>query len=138
MRLLLCENHPDAPADLLLRTYLEAQVITRSDLPAKPNFPRSGRARDATSPDPQRQHLSLLGPATTPEQVERLSHDEEQYVRAAAAGDRRLSPARRPEDAALHKSDRPHRNGGPRCLAGTRDAALTLLPDLHLCVVRAD
>lgn len=39
VRLLLCENHPDAPADLLLRTYLEAQVITRSDLLAKRNFP---------------------------------------------------------------------------------------------------
>jgi hypothetical protein len=94
VRLLLCENHPNAPADLLLRTYLEAQVATSGDLLAKPNFPRSGLARDATSEDSKRRHLALLDAATTPEQVERLSHDEERYGRSAAASDRRLSLAR--------------------------------------------
>jgi hypothetical protein len=94
VRLLLCENHPDAPADLLLRTYLAAQVITSGDLLAKPNFPRSGLARHATSQDPQRRGLALLDPATTPEQVERLSHDEQRNVRSPAASDQRLSLTR--------------------------------------------
>jgi hypothetical protein len=91
VRLLLCENHPATPADLLLRTYLEARVITRSDLLARPNFPRSGLADGAASDDPERRYLALLDPATTPAQVEGLSHDVDDNVRSAAARDRRLS-----------------------------------------------
>jgi len=94
VRLLLCENHPDAPAELLLRTYLEARVITRGDLLDKPNFPRSGLAHGATSGDPERRYLALLDPNTTAEQVDLLSHDEVRHVRSAAARDRRIPIAR--------------------------------------------
>ncbi|MER7444760.1 hypothetical protein [Micromonospora avicenniae] len=94
VRLLLCENHDDVPAELLLATYLEAQVITAGALLSRPNFPRAGLARLADAAEPKARALSVLDPATPDAVIERLSRDDEPQVRSAAAADPRLSPAR--------------------------------------------
>ncbi|MDI6098706.1 hypothetical protein QLQ12_08845 [Actinoplanes sp. NEAU-A12] len=94
VRLLLCENQPTVSDELLLRTYLEAKVVTSSFLPMHPNFPRSKLSAGATSDRPELRSLALLDPATTAEQAERLSHDPDPHVRALAARDQRLTPNR--------------------------------------------
>jgi len=94
VRLLLCENHPAAPADLLLRTHREATVITRWDLLERPNFPRDRLAEFAGSPDPQLRRLAMVDPTTPAATIERLSHDPHEDVRADAAADPRLPVGR--------------------------------------------
>ena len=91
VRLLLCENHAGVPGELVLRTYLEARVITRSDLLHHPSFPRAGLARLADSANWDARKLVALDPAASATLIERLSHDEHPTVRSWMAGDRRLS-----------------------------------------------
>jgi hypothetical protein len=52
VRLLLCENHADVPAETVLTTYLEARTATAGRLLHHPSFQRVGLARLAGSPDP--------------------------------------------------------------------------------------
>ncbi|MEV0647741.1 hypothetical protein AB0I28_20980 [Phytomonospora sp. NPDC050363] len=86
VRLLLCENHPDVPGELLLSTFLEARVVTRGALLRKASFPRAGlAARFGGSPDPEEAMLALLDPEVPDAVVDRLSRDEDAGVRGAAA-----------------------------------------------------
>jgi hypothetical protein len=94
VRLLLCENHADVPAELVLTTFLEARTLSRGRLLGHPAFPHVGLARLADSPDPAARCLVTLDPQAPPELVERLSHDPHPGVRACAAADRRLSTGR--------------------------------------------
>jgi cytochrome c5 len=94
VRLLLCENHADVPDEVVLATYLEAEVVSRVDLLRHPAFPRVGLARLAASPDPRARQLVALDPQASATLIERLSHDDDSTVRYWMASDARLAPAR--------------------------------------------
>jgi hypothetical protein len=79
---LLCEKHADVPGELVLRTYLEARVITRSDLLHHPNFPRADLARLADSANWEARKLVVLDPGAPAALIERLSHDQHPGVRS--------------------------------------------------------
>ncbi|MFF9765841.1 hypothetical protein ACF1GT_04375 [Streptomyces sp. NPDC014636] len=85
VRVLLAQNHPDAPAALLLRSFLEYTGEERERLPARPNFPRTGLARLAGHADPEVRVLAARDPRTAPAVVERLTRDPDPGVRAALA-----------------------------------------------------
>lgn len=91
VRLLLCENHAGVPGALVLRTYLEARVITRSDLLHHPAFPRTDLARLADSANWEARKLVSLDPGAPADLIERLSHDQHPAVRVWTASDPRLS-----------------------------------------------
>lgn len=84
VRVLLAQNHPDAPAPLLLRSFLEYTGPERGSLTTRPNFPTSGLAPFADHEDPEVRALAARDPETGPTAVERLTHDPEYAVRAAA------------------------------------------------------
>lgn len=94
VRLLLCEHQAAVPADLLVRTYLEAGPVTGGDLLRHPAFPRTALACHASGPDWWARALVRLDPAAPADLIDRLSHDEHPGVRAAMADDPRLRPAR--------------------------------------------
>ncbi|WP_225826638.1 hypothetical protein [Streptomyces naphthomycinicus] len=83
VRVLLAQNHPDAPAALLLRSFLEYTGRERDRLPTLPNFPRTGLAGLAGHADPLVRALVARDPATEPSVVERLTHDPDPGVRTA-------------------------------------------------------
>ncbi|WP_405895877.1 hypothetical protein OG272_44330 [Streptomyces sp. NBC_00104] len=62
VRLMICENQPDAPADTLPRTVLEWHGYSTYDMVRMPRFPRKGLARYAD--DPTRPYDG--SPCTTP------------------------------------------------------------------------
>ncbi|WAU82228.1 hypothetical protein O1Q96_22160 [Streptomyces sp. Qhu-G9] len=84
VRVLLAQNHPDAPAPLLLRSFLEYTGPERSHLTTRPNFPTNGLAAFADHEDPEVRALAARDPETEPTAVERLTQDPEHAVRAAA------------------------------------------------------
>ncbi len=90
VRLLLCENHPAAPGDLLLRTLLASPFITRFDQLVRPQFPRAGLTRFAASEDPGARLLVARDPDAPGALIERLSHDPSPGVRGVMARDARL------------------------------------------------
>ncbi|MFD3613499.1 hypothetical protein ACFWXA_36765 [Streptomyces atroolivaceus] len=91
VRLLLAENHPSAPAELLLDLYLHGLHRAVAMLTSKPQFPTHGLAvRFADAAAPEARTLIVRDPGATPEIVERLSRDPEARVRKAAARDPRL------------------------------------------------
>ncbi|MFK4102930.1 hypothetical protein ACI2L1_23150 [Streptomyces sp. NPDC019531] len=94
VRVLLAQNHPDAPASLLLRSFLEYTGAERSHLTTRPNFPTSGLAAFADHEDPEVRALAARDPETEPTAVERLTRDPEYAVRAAAARHSRLPQSR--------------------------------------------
>ncbi|GAA3785665.1 hypothetical protein GCM10022379_60010 [Micromonospora maritima] len=94
VRLLLGEHHDEVPGELLLATYLEAQVITASMLIARPNFPRVGLARLADSADPRARMLVRYDPEAPAELIDRLSRDADGGVRSWMASDPRLAAGR--------------------------------------------
>ncbi|BBC38906.1 hypothetical protein SGFS_102000 [Streptomyces graminofaciens] len=94
VRLFICEYQPDAPAEVLLRTVLEWSGYTTYDMLRLPQFPRKGLARYADHPDPARRRLAVHDPDATPEQIERLSRDESDWVCRQTAADPRLPAAR--------------------------------------------
>ncbi|MFJ9922580.1 hypothetical protein ACIRSF_25190 [Streptomyces rubiginosohelvolus] len=85
VRVLLAQNHPDAPAALLLRSFLEYTGPERSHLTTRPNFPTEGLADFAGHEDPEVRALAARAPETEPATVAWLTRDPDPAVRAAAA-----------------------------------------------------
>lgn len=90
VRLLLCENHPDAPADLLWSTFFEAMVITRWDLLKHKNFPTHRLGALASSDEPEDRSLVADDPTAPAELIDHLSRDPDPRVRRSTAADPRL------------------------------------------------
>lgn len=83
VRVLLAQNHPDAPAPLLLRSFLEHDGDERAHLTTRPNFPTAGLAAFADHDDPAVRALAARDPHTAPATVARLTRDPDPAVRAA-------------------------------------------------------
>ncbi|MEU1511736.1 hypothetical protein ABZ490_06190 [Streptomyces sp. NPDC005811] len=94
VRVLLAQNHPDAPAELLLRSFLEYTGPEREHLLTRPAFPTDGLAGYADHADPAVRALAARDPGTAPEVVERLTRDPDAGVRAVFARHPRLPAAR--------------------------------------------
>lgn len=94
VRVLLAQNHPDAPAPLLLRSFLEYTGHSREHLTARPNFPTTGLAAYADHEDPRVRALTARDPEAAPATVERLTHDPDPAVRSALARHPSLPPSR--------------------------------------------
>lgn len=90
VRVLLGQNHPDAPAALLLRCFLEHTGRDRWHVTRHGNFPRAGLARFAGAEDPAVRRLALLDPAIPAETADRLTRDPDAQVREDAARHPRL------------------------------------------------
>ena len=89
VRVLLAHNHPQAPAALLLRCFLEHHR-SRERLGSLPQFPKAGLARFVDHPDPAVRRLVALDPYADAELVGRLSADPDIVVRTAMADCPRL------------------------------------------------
>lgn len=85
VRVLLAQNHPDAPPALLLRGFLEYTGPERAHLITRPNFPTAGLATLAGHEDPQVRALAARDPQAAAATVERLTRDPDPNVRAALA-----------------------------------------------------
>jgi hypothetical protein len=85
VRVTLAQNHPDAPAALLLRSFLEYTGPQRSHLVTRPNFPTTELAAFADHEDPEVRALAVRDPETAADVLERLTRDPDPAVRAAAA-----------------------------------------------------
>ncbi|SER08404.1 Leucine rich repeat variant [Streptomyces sp. yr375] len=94
VRVLLAQNHPDAPPALLLRCFLEYTGPERAHLLTRRDFPTDGLAVHADDEDPAVRALAARDPGTAPATVERLTRDPEPAVRAAFARHPNLPPAR--------------------------------------------
>jgi hypothetical protein len=82
VRVLLAQNHPNPPADLLLRCFLEYTGDEREHLLTRPGFPSEGLAVHADDPDPAVRRLAARDPGTAAHTVERLTRDPDPAVRA--------------------------------------------------------
>ncbi|WP_105971034.1 hypothetical protein [Streptomyces geranii] len=85
VRVLLAQNHPDAPAALLLRSFVEYTGHQRDRLLTRPDFPTDGLAVHADDEDPAVRALAARDPKVPPAAVERLTRDPDPAVRAAFA-----------------------------------------------------
>ncbi|MGW2016448.1 translation initiation factor 2 [Streptomyces sp. NPDC001927] len=86
VRIILAQHHPEAPAELLLRCYLEYTGLNRDRLLGLPRFPVAGLgARFGTAEDPAVRLLATLDPAADPALVDALTRDPDARVRAGAA-----------------------------------------------------
>ncbi|MFI8183550.1 hypothetical protein ACIF70_23935 [Actinacidiphila glaucinigra] len=94
VRVLLPQNHPEAPAELLLSAFLEYTGYEREHLLTRPRFPTAGLARYAGDEDPAVRALAARDPATAAETVDGLTRDPDPGVRAAGAGHPNLPRAR--------------------------------------------
>ncbi|MFE9575244.1 hypothetical protein ACFYO1_02570 [Nocardia sp. NPDC006044] len=94
VRLLLCENRPDAPSELLWRTFFEARVITRWALLDHPNFPTGRFGAFAENDDPEQRCLAVRDRTVSAEVVDHLSRDPAPRVRGSVAADPRLGRQR--------------------------------------------
>ncbi|GGN51872.1 hypothetical protein FHR83_009260 [Actinoplanes campanulatus] len=83
VRLELALHHPQAPAELLLRSYLEDPG--QSVLPSRPGFPAAGLARFAGHADPRIRRLVALDPQADPAVLIALTEDPDSGVREAMA-----------------------------------------------------
>jgi hypothetical protein len=92
VRATLATHHPGAPAELLLRCYLEGQF--RAKLESKDRFPTAGFAGFAGHDDAQVRRLALRDPELGPEIAGRLTRDPDEWVRKAAARCPRLPESR--------------------------------------------
>ncbi|MFE9459347.1 hypothetical protein [Streptomyces californicus] len=66
VRVLPAQNRPDAPASLLLRSFLEYTGPERSHLTTRPNFPTGGLAVFADHEDPEVRALAARAPEIEP------------------------------------------------------------------------
>ena len=82
------------PPHLVVRTFLEARVITRGNLLRHPAFPRTDLVRYADSPHWGARALVVMDPTAPAELIDRLSRDEHPGVRAWMAADGRLTTER--------------------------------------------
>ncbi|MFD9301387.1 hypothetical protein ACFWCB_01600 [Streptomyces sp. NPDC060048] len=94
VRITLAQNHPDAPAALLLRCFLEYTGRYRADLLTRPRFPTVGLAAYAEHEDPAVRALVARDPEADPDLVDRLTRDPDPVVRAALARHPNLPAAR--------------------------------------------
>jgi hypothetical protein len=94
VRLLLCENQESVPTDLVVRTYLEARVVTRGSLLSHPAIVDADLTRYADSPYWGARALVVCDRRAPAELIDRLSRDEHPGVRTSVAGDTRLSQER--------------------------------------------
>ncbi|MBT2468258.1 hypothetical protein J7E97_10305 [Streptomyces sp. ISL-66] len=94
VRVTLAQNHPDAPAALLLGSFLEYTGHHRADLLTRPHFPTVGLAAHAEHEDPAVRALVARDPEADPELVERLTRDPDPAVRAALTRHPNLPAAR--------------------------------------------
>ncbi|WP_232247286.1 hypothetical protein [Kitasatospora azatica] len=94
VRVLLAQNHPDAPAPLLLRSFLEYTGHRREHLTTRPNFPTHGLAAFADHQDPAVRRLAARDPDLAPATADRLTRDPDPQVRAAFAAHPRLPQPR--------------------------------------------
>ncbi|KQV12087.1 hypothetical protein ASE03_22225 [Kitasatospora sp. Root187] len=85
VRVLLAQNHPQASAELLLRSFLEYTGRERWQLTTRPNFPTAELSGYAEAADPMLRRLALLDPQIPPPTLARLSADPDPDVRADAA-----------------------------------------------------
>ncbi|MFB8119321.1 hypothetical protein ACFC51_26090 [Streptomyces sp. NPDC055962] len=85
VRVLLAQHHPDPPASLLLRSFLEYEGPGRAHLTSRPGFPTTGLSAFAGHDDPAVRALAARDPDTAPSTVERLTRDPDPAVRAAFA-----------------------------------------------------
>lgn len=96
VRAALCMRHPEAPPELLARTWGECPNL-RTALMSRPDFPRDvarGLARHAADPDPDVRVLVTYDPALAPAVADRLSHDADRTVATNAMRHPNLPPAR--------------------------------------------
>jgi hypothetical protein len=91
VRLLLCENQETVPTDLVVRTYLEARVITRGRLLSHPAIVDADLTGYADSLHWGARALVVRDRRAPAELIDRLSRDEHPGVRNWAAPDPRLS-----------------------------------------------
>ncbi|MFF3846631.1 hypothetical protein [Streptomyces sp. NPDC002328] len=94
VRVLLAQHHPDAPAELMLRCFLEYTGPGRADLVARPDFPTDGLAVHAVDEDPEVRVLAARDPRLAPDAADRLTRDPDPVVRAAGARHPKLPAAR--------------------------------------------
>lgn len=94
VRVLLAQNHPDAPPALLLGSFLDYTGPQRGRLAARAQFPTAGLARFADHQDPQVRALAARDPEATAATVDRLTRDPDPDVRGAAARHPGLPQAR--------------------------------------------
>ncbi|MGK5642880.1 PE-PGRS family protein [Streptomyces sp. URMC 126] len=93
VRLQLAEHCAQAPAEVLLETLRTWNGYSVVHIPHHPNFPRRNLLRYLDDASPALRALALDDPGATAETAERLSRDEEAWVRHRALRDPRLSPA---------------------------------------------
>ncbi|MFF7209146.1 hypothetical protein ACFZAU_01255 [Streptomyces sp. NPDC008238] len=94
VRVLLAQNHPEAPAELLLSAFLEYTGHERENLLTRPGFPTAGLARFARHEDPAVRALAARDPAAGAGTVDRLTRDPDPGVREAGARHPNLPAAR--------------------------------------------
>ncbi|MFD0146152.1 MULTISPECIES: translation initiation factor 2 [unclassified Streptomyces] len=95
VRIVLAQHHPEAPAELLLRCYLEYGGRNRDRLLGLPRFPVAGLAtRFGSAEDPAVRLLATLDPEADPALVDALTRDPDARVRAGAARNPGLPPDR--------------------------------------------
>jgi hypothetical protein len=94
VRLLLCENQESVPADLVVRTYLEARTLSRDMLFTHPSLRRDPLGHLADSPNARLRGFAVLDPRVPAAVIERLGTDPDLVVRGWVAPDGRLSTGR--------------------------------------------
>ncbi|MFE2283563.1 hypothetical protein ACFXDJ_05235 [Streptomyces sp. NPDC059443] len=94
VRITLAQNHPDAPAGFLLRSFLEYTGRYRTELLTRPHFPTVGLAAYADHEDPAVRALAARDPELAPDLADRLTRDPDPEVRGALARHPNLPAAR--------------------------------------------
>ncbi|MGW1991670.1 hypothetical protein [Embleya sp. NPDC001921] len=94
VRRILAEHHPDAPTQPLIGRIPPLRRGPGGPAIDHPRFPSAALRRFADSRDPHLRALAALSRRSSPDLVERLSHDPEPRVRACAAGNAHLSRPR--------------------------------------------